>query len=147
MTISRFGCMGMKVVFIILVCSLLAILCSCKFSNEAVLVDPEGHFYYGKVTFNPEYQTGKVTFSYSPFGELAGPFIIVTTDEKDPVIKLKNIPLQKYSGKAQLADKNKRCLECDITAEFKTSGMGDMKMIGCGTCYDEKKSTYDISFQ
>lgn len=124
-----------------------AVLTGCKVSNEAMLVDHDGHIYYGSVSFNAAYQTGSITFPGTPYGDLTGPFTLITTDEKNPVIKLDNIPLQQFSGKAHLGNNEKRFLQCDLTAEFKSKGMGDMKMIGCGTCYDENKNTYDISFQ
>jgi hypothetical protein len=136
----------MKTILIIIICVVMTTLTSCKFSNEAVLVDNNGHFYYGTVNYDPEYQTGSITFPHTPYGKISGPFTVILTDNKNPLITLKNIPLEKYSGKAQLGSGQKRCLECDITAEFKSEGMGDMKMIGCGTCYDEQKNTYDISF-
>lgn len=132
---------------IILMSILMIALYGCKLSNEAMLVDHEGNFYYGSVTFKPEYQTGIITFPRTPYGDIAGSFSMVTTDNKSPIIKLESIPLQQFSGKAHLGNHEKRFIECDITAEFKSEGMGDMKMIGCGTCYDENKKTYDISFQ
>jgi hypothetical protein len=55
--------------------------------------------------------------------------------------------MKKYNGKAHLGNTNTRFLECDITAEFKTQGMGDMKMVGCGYCYDKTSNVYDIIFQ
>ncbi len=137
----------MNAIRIVVLCLLLTALTSCKLSSEAMLVDHDGRIYYGGLSFDAEYQIGLITFPGTPYGDLTGPFIMITTDEKKPVIKLDNIPLQQFSGKAQLGNKEKRFLECDITAEFKSKEMGDMKMIGCGTCYDENKNTYDISFQ
>ncbi len=136
----------MKIQRIVLPCVALFMLAGCNFSNEAVLVDQKGQFYYGTVTFNPEYQTGTISFPHSPYGKISGPFTVVLTDPKNPVVTLKSIPLDKYSGKAQLGNDNRRCLECDITAQFRSSGTGDMKMIGCGMCYDDQKNSFDISF-
>lgn len=115
--------------------------------ESRMLVDHGGRFFYGTVSFDPGYQTGSISFPNTPYGEIKGPFNMVTTDENNPAIELKNLPLKKFSGKAHLAGKRKRCLECDITAELKTRGMGDMKLIGYGSCYDENKAVYDISFQ
>ncbi len=137
----------MNAIRIAVLFTLIAALSGCKVSSEAMLVDHEGHFYYGTATFNAQYQTGSITFPSTPYGSLTGPFVMITTDEKKPVIQLESTPLQQFSGKAHLGSKGKRFLECDITAEFKSKGMGDMKMIGCGTCYDTNKNAYDITFQ
>lgn len=118
----------------------------CKWNNGAALIDNDGRYYYGNVSFNPEYQTGTITFPETPYGCLTGPYAIIITEE-DPIIELKNLPMKKYNGKAHPGNTNTRFLECDIIAEFKTQGMGDMKMEGCGYCYDRNSNAYDIIFQ
>jgi hypothetical protein len=123
-----------------------ALVAGCKWSNEAVLVDQEGRIYYGTVSFDSEYKTGAITFPGTPYGDITGPFTLVTTGET-PIIELANLPLLQFSGKAHLGNRTVRFLECDITAEFRSKGMGDMKMVGCGTCRDHQNGTYDISFQ
>ena len=123
-----------------------ALLAGCKWSNETVLVDQKGNMYYGIVSFDSEYKTGTIAFPGTPYGDITGPFTLVTTAE-NPVIELSNLPLLQFSGKAHLGNKAMRFLECDITAEFRSKGMGDMKMVGCGTCRDQENRVYDISFQ
>jgi len=127
---------------------MLVFLClvGCKAQGEATLIDPTGRFYYGEVLFSPEYHTGDIQFLDTPYGPLTGPFTVILTED-DPIIELKNLPMKKFNGKAHLGNQGKRFLECDITAEFRTKGMGDLKMIGCGTCYDKDSLEYDIVFQ
>jgi hypothetical protein len=137
----------MKPMHAVFIAVLPALLLSCStWSNEAVLVDRAGCIYYGTVRFDPQYQTGTITIPSTLFGDIAGSFTLVATGEK-PIIELSRIPLLQFSGKAHLGSGTMRFLECDITAEFKSKGMGDMKMVGCGTCYDQHNDPYDLSFQ
>ena len=137
----------MKTVFFVLLCLVsLLFLNSCKAKSEAALIDNNGCYYYGIVSFNPEYHTGTITFSETPYGNLTGPFTVVLTEDH-PIIDLENLPMKSFNGKAHLGYNGKRFLECDITTEFRSMGMGDMKMVGCGSCYDNKSQEYDIIFQ
>ena len=63
------------------------------------------------------------------FLDFTSPFTPVTAAE-NPVIELSNLRLLQFSGKAHLGNKAMRFLECDITAEFRSKGMGDVKMVG-----------------
>jgi hypothetical protein len=118
----------------------------CKFSNEAMLADREGHVYYGTVSFDADRRTGTITFPRSPYGELKGRLTLAPTDEKNPLFQLDRIPLKEYSGRATLLNEDKPSLECQVTAEFSTEGTGDMEMTGCGICKDKNGKSYDISF-
>ena len=137
----------MRTGFYIFLCMLsFLFLNGCKAKGEATLIDNNGRFYYGIVSFNPQYQTGTITFPETPYGSLTGPFTVLLTDD-NPIIKLDNLPMKRFNGKAHLGNQGNRYLECDITVEFKTKGMGDMKMVGCGTCYDKTTQEYDILLQ
>jgi hypothetical protein len=106
-----------------------ALLAGCKRSKETVLVDQKGNMYYGIVSFDSWYKTGTIVFPGTPYGDFTSPFTPVTAAE-NPVIELSNLRLLQFSGKAHLGNKAMRFLECDITAEFRSKGMGDVKMVG-----------------
>jgi hypothetical protein len=136
----------MKTALAVLALAAAVLAAGCKFGGDAMMVDKDGRFYYGKVKYDAG-RAGSITFPDTPFGELSGPFTLEPTNPEKPVVTLDRIPLKSYSGRAALSNGVGPCLDCQITADFDTQGAGDLKMTGCGTCRDKAGKTYDISFE
>ena len=133
-------------------------LAGCTWTNKAILVDEQGQYYPGKVTFDWVYKNGTISLPISPYGPLSGTFYVIqegssvqgsavgVNQKGNVAVGSVRVGQQKFVGKAYFGTEKKRLIKCDIVVDFRTKGMGDARMVGCGTCIGENNDTFEIIF-
>jgi hypothetical protein len=136
--------------------TVVALLCSCTFTSKVSLIHSSGKIYNGTITHDSAYKTGTLEIPESPYGELKGNFSLTSggatssttlmlTPGQTPTVGFSGASTAIHTGKAYLTDStNKVVATCEINAEYRSKGMGDLIIVGFGKCKSQSGDSFDL---